>query len=211
MVTNHHVVDGCAANELMANPFGGNNVTFSKMVSDPDVDLALLKPSQHIAGGLELDAGADPSLGTAVETWGFPLTYNGPAPLLSRGYVAGYSEDGQGSRQVKHIVVNGAFNPGNSGGPLLRVNDNKVIGVVVAKFHLYPAYVKDAIATLSSNSFGMMYNGVDASGKQVQVSEAQVVALILEQFYKTTQVMIGEAISVSELRSFIKSKERELL
>jgi S1-C subfamily serine protease len=59
------------------------------------------------------------------------------------GYVAGYVKDGPDGKEVKPMVVNGAFNPGNSGGPLLRNKDNKVIGVVVAKFLIYPAFVKN--------------------------------------------------------------------
>jgi S1-C subfamily serine protease len=210
IVTNNHVVEGCTAEEIRANPFGAQEFGFEKMATDKDVDLAVLRPSKHLMGGLELGADQDPLLGTSVNTWGFPLMYNGPAPLLSVGYVAGYVKDGESGKEVKHIVVNGAFNPGNSGGPLFRANDNKVIGVVVAKFHLYPSFVKDAIATLSKNKYGMMYNARDEQGNPTQVSEAQVVAVVLEQFYKTTQVMIGEAISVSELRAFLKKKQAEV-
>ncbi len=34
--------------------------------------------------------------------------------------------------------------------------------------------------------------------------------MVLDQFYKTTQVMIGEAISVSELRAFLDKKRAEV-
>ena len=57
---------------------------------------------------------------------------------------------------------------------------------------------------------GIIYEGTDEQGNRVQMSEGQVVAMVLEQFYKTTQVMIGEAISASELRAFLASKEREI-
>lgn len=210
VVTNNHVVEGCNAGEVKANPFGAQEFGFDKMATDNDVDLAVLHPSKHLSGGLELGPDQDPLIGTSVNTWGFPLIYNGPAPLLSVGYVAGYVKDGESGKEVKHIVVNGAFNPGKSGGPLFQSNDSKVIGVVVAKFHLYPAFVKDAIAALNNNKFGMMYSARDDHGNPTQVSEAQVVGVILEQFYKTTQVMIGEAISVSELRAFLKRKKAEV-
>jgi Trypsin-like peptidase domain len=218
IITNNHVVEGCTAGEIKANPFSGQEFGFTKMAVDKDVDLAVLHPSKTLIGGLELASDQDPPLGTAVNTWGFPLTYNGPAPLLSVGYVAGYVKDGPNGKEVKHVVVNGAFNPGNSGGPLFRNNDNKVIGVVVAKFHLYPPIVKNLITALGNNKFGMMYNEndehgnpmLDAQGKPVTISEAQIVSAVLEQFYNTTQVMIGEAISVSELRAFIKKRQAEV-
>jgi S1-C subfamily serine protease len=209
-VTNNHVVEGCTANEMKANPFGAQEFGFSKMVTDKDVDLALLHPSKHLIGGLELGSDQDSPLSTSVNTWGFPLSYNGPAPLLSVGYVAGYVKDGESGKEVKHIVVNGAFNPGNSGGPLFRANDSKVIGVVVAKFHLYPPQVMQAIQAMARNTgTGVMYSGTDQHGNAAQYTEAQIVAMVLEQFYKTTQVMIGEAISVSELRAFLNRKKAE--
>ncbi len=210
VVTNNHVVEGCTKDEMVADPLS-NSFGFTKMATDTNRDLALLHPAKHLDGGLDLaPTDQDPMLETEVDTWGFPLTYNGPSPLLSRGYVAGYVKDGQDGKEVKHLVINGAFNPGNSGGPLLSNKDNKVIGVVVAKFHLYPPEVKRAIDALSKNQNGLQYGAMDAEGKQIYVSEAQVVGSILEEFYKTTQVMIGEAISVSELRAFLKEKQGEV-
>jgi Trypsin-like peptidase domain len=210
IVTNWHVVQGCTAEEMKANPFGAQEFGFKKMATDKDVDLAILRPSKHLSGGLELGADQDPLLGTPVNTWGFPLIYNGPAPLLSVGYVAGYVKDGESGKEVKHIVVNGAFNPGNSGGPLFQAKDNKVIGVVVAKFLVYPPSVRSAIDVVSANKNGFMYSARDAHGNPVQVSESQIVGQVLEQFYKTAQVMIGEAISVSELRAFLQKKKSEV-
>lgn len=218
VVTNNHVVEGCSATEMLANPFPGQEIRFDKMAVDRNVDLAILHPAQSLKGGLELGSGDNPELGTEVNTWGFPLTYNGPAPLLSMGYVAGYVKDGADGQEVKHIVVNGAFNPGNSGGPLVRWKDNKVIGVVVAKFRLYPAYVENLITVLSKEQNGMQYSALDAQGnpakdeqgKPIRYSEAQIVGAVLDQFYKTTQVMIGEAISVSEVRTFIKKHQAEI-
>jgi len=49
--------------------------------------------------------------GDPVTTWGFPLIYNGPAPLLSVGYLSGFEAVQQGDKVVKHLVANGAFNP----------------------------------------------------------------------------------------------------
>jgi S1-C subfamily serine protease len=209
IVTNNHVVEGCTAAEIEANP-GTQVFGFDRMATDKDVDLALLHPSKHLTGGLELGSDQDSPLGTSVNTWGFPLMYNGPAPLLSVGYIAGYVKDGESGKEVKHIVVNGAFNPGNSGGPLFRSNDDKVIGVVVAKFHLYPSIVKQAIDALAANKSGFVFTANDGHGNTTTFSEAQVTAIVLEQFYKTTQVMIGEAISVSELRAFLKKKKAEV-
>jgi S1-C subfamily serine protease len=184
------------------------------MVTDTDRDLALLRPLTTLEGGLVLGNDGDPPLEKRVCTWGFPLMYNGPAPLLSVGYVAGYSEERAEKRTVKHLVINGAFNPGNSGGPLLEEPENKLIGIVVAKYHLYPPYVKEAIETLAYKPHGGFSSGrfsiPQPDGTQKPLMDDQVIGLMLEEFYKTTQVMIGEAISISELKEFLASKENEL-
>ena len=211
VVTNNHVVSGCSIQQLQGFTPSGQQIAFKKMVVDPEVDLACLRPAEVLAGGLELGADEDPELGTPVTTWGYPLIYNGPAPLLSVGYVAGYSADkSQNGTTVKHLVVNGAFNPGNSGGPLFTSRDGKVIAVVVANFHLYPPLVKTAIDVMANTKSGVQYGATNDQGAPISLSEAQIVAMVLDQFYKTTQVMIGEAISVSELRKFLKAHESDL-
>ena len=210
VVTNDHVVKGCKADEVQGFSSTGARIQFNRLATDPDIDLAALHPLGALSDGLELGDDHNPEVGVAVSTWGFPLIYNGPAPLLSVGYVAGYSDDHANGKTIKHLVINGAFNPGNSGGPLFRVADSKVIGIVVAKFHLYPPFVKQAIDVLSKNSSGVTFTGTDGQGKPMQYVESQVVALILEQYYNLTQVMIGEAISVSELRSFLQTAQNRL-
>jgi len=119
VVTNFHVVEGCTAEELWARSPMGKTVSFTKMATDDKRDLAILRPSESLEGGLELGPDAEPSPEAKVKTWGFPLSYEGFAPILSMGYVAGYIPRMAGDRTVKHLVVNGAFNPGNSGGPLI--------------------------------------------------------------------------------------------
>lgn len=41
------------------------------------------------------------------------------------------------------------------------------------------------------------------NGKKENLMDTQVVGMMLDEFYQKTQVMIGEAISVSELRKYI--------
>jgi len=211
VVTNWHVVEGCNAEQVTGTDPNGTELKFSKMVTDSRVDLTLLRPARPVSsGGLELGPDQSPAIGTPVSAWGYPFRYNGPSPLLTVGYVAGYSADEIDGRKVKHIIINGAINPGNSGGPLFRAADDKVIGVVVAKYHLYPPFVRKAIDAMSRNKSGVVYTGTDAEGRPVEWVEGQIVAMVLDQFYRTTQVMIGQAIALPELKQFIKIKEAEL-
>ncbi len=212
VVSNEHVVEGCAANELEALKPTGETVRFKGLVVDAERDLALLLPAEKIAGGLDLGSDSAVPIGTVVTTWGFPLIYNGPAPILSVGYVAGFNSVQTSSRTVKHIVVNGAFNPGNSGGPVFLFERNSVVGVVVWKKTLLSPNVGVVISALrhSPVATGNSLSQRMPDGSVRTISNEEATALVLEEFAKTVQVMIGEAISVSELKAFIKEKERAL-
>lgn len=50
MVTDNHVVDGCKANDLWAMSPMGERISFSKLVTDPNRDLALLRSTQRLQG-----------------------------------------------------------------------------------------------------------------------------------------------------------------
>jgi S1-C subfamily serine protease len=120
IVTNQHVVGTCEPDELQVISSASQRVTLTRAIIDKDRDLALLRPSRNILGGLELSAAKKPLPGTVVSTWGYQFLYNGYYPLLSVGYVAGYREvQLSNRRKVKHVIVNGAFNHGNSGGRFL--------------------------------------------------------------------------------------------
>jgi hypothetical protein len=211
VVTNVHVVATCTEQTLVGISTTNKQVKFSRIVRDSSRDLALLIPAEKLTNGLKLAAKDSPEAGTTVSTWGYPFGYNGISPLLSVGYVSGYREDTQSGKAVKHIVVNGAFNHGNSGGPLLVSHDNEVIGVVVLTFHFYPVEVKQIIDGLSKMESGFMIATVtQPDGSKKQISEAQVTAMVLNEFYEKTQVMIGEAVAASELRAMIKQHSSEL-
>jgi S1-C subfamily serine protease len=213
IVTNQHVVGTCEASDLIVVSASNKRVTVQSRIVDAEKDLALLKPSDKLNGGLELAVDKDPQPGTTVSTWGYPFLYNGVSPLLSVGYVAGFKNAGKSDRPVKHIIVNGAFNHGNSGGPLLVAQDNKVIGVVVLTYSFFPEYVEATIKTLEEahGGFGSgRFSTTDANGKKIDLLDQQVIGMMLEEFYQKTQVMIGEAISASELRAFLAEKGRDL-
>jgi hypothetical protein len=219
VVTNSHVIGHCAAVDLTAvSPVTEEPIKFSSMVKDDNRDLALLCPTKTLPA-LRLSEDDQAPVETEVETWGYPLRYNLTAPVLSRGYIAGYDEglDSQGhlkNPRVNHLIVNGAFNPGNSGGPLIDKATGKVVGIVVEKWGLYSPFVEKAIAGLqhatATTSSGLSY--VDpTTGRTITLMNEQVTALALQELYNASQVMMGEAISVSELNAFIKEKKKDLV
>lgn len=213
MVTNSHVVATCTEQTLIGIGTANKQVKFSRVIKDADRDLALLVPTERLVNGLKLAQTDTPPPGTPVTTWGYPFIYNGTSPLLSVGYVAGFREvtpDNAKTKKIKHIIVNGAFNHGNSGGPLLIAHENEVIGVVVLTYNFYPAGLKRLIDQLANQTSGMQWTFTQPDGSQQNVSEAQITAAILDEFYQKTQVMIGEAIGASELLAMLKEHSSEL-
>lgn len=210
LVTNAHVAATCDETTLIGITNTNQQVRFSKVIKDPARDLVLLVPNDSLSHGLRLSAKDNPPPGTVVSTWGYPLLYNGATPLLSVGYVSGFRTDASTGKPVKHIVVNGAFNHGNSGGPLLVSHSDEVIGVVVLTYHFYPPQVKTIIDGLSGQKWGVMLTITRPDGTTSQISEAQLTAMVLEEFYEKTQVMIGEAISGSEVTAMLREHASEL-
>ena len=203
VMTNWHVVEGSTISSVRAISSGGVEVNFNDLIVDQNRDLAALLPNETIDGGLNISDEKDVSVGTQVSTWGYPLGYNGPAPLLTIGYLSGFNEVRPSGSIVKHLVVNGAFNPGNSGGPLFVAGQDEVIGVVVSKHSPIPPAIASALQALANARSGLQYTGRDAQGNEVTFSEAQIVAGLLRYFRRLIQVVIGEAIAGSEVIAFL--------
>lgn len=205
IITNHHVIAGCVAKDIVAISSVGKRISIEHVWFDVSRDLAVLKPAFELKDGLTLSESINLKVGESVTTWGFPLGYSGPAPLLSVGYLAGFTSYPSNNSIKKHLVVNGAFNSGNSGGALF--SGDKVVGVVVSKHAPISQYHQQAIAALVSNQSGVTFTATNELGAKKTLVESQIVAEILTHFRSLTQVMIGEAIAVEELIAFLAEIE----
>lgn len=209
IITNDHVVHGNEPSQIIITSSYGERVRIKGCITDGARDLAILEPEKVVGGGFVLGESKDLKVGVPVSTWGFPYGYNGPAPLLTVGYLSGfiaYTDENQ-KRPIKHLVVNSAFNPGNSGGPLFASQDDKVIGIVVSKYTLVDPFIQSVIKALSNPPGGFgSYFITDGEGNKESLLEPQLVARVLERFRQLTQVVIGEAIDVSELKALMKEK-----
>jgi|SRR5450432_626074 hypothetical protein len=159
--------------------------------------------------GLRILKDFTPRIGPQFSTWGYPFGHAGPAPLWTIGYLSGFTTTAPASMKaqgVKHLVITGAFNPGNSGGPLL-AND-AVAGVVVSKrLFSISAFQASALQALAKNQSGVIFTGTDDKGKQITFVESQLVADLLEYYRQVSQVFIGEAIAAEELIAFLNAHQ----
>lgn len=170
-----------------------------------DLDLAILALQPKLAATpLEISARTDVAIGTQVTTWGFPSGYAGRAPLLSVGYLSGLQAMAKPSgRTITQWVVNAAFNGGNSGGPLVDLETGEVIGVVSSKLAPISPLAKSALDALDNQKAGFMYGATRPDGTSVEFSEGQIVAMVLKELRNQVQLVIGQAVLLSDLQQFL--------
>jgi len=208
VVTCKHVVQGEKEADIQLRSAYGKLHKIGSKAEDANRDLAVLFPVEQLGNGLQLADSDLRRVGERVWTWGYPLGYNGPPPLLSVGYLSGYSHHADSPdypHVAKYYVVNGAFNPGNSGGPIFCDSPEGVVGIVRSKHAPLTEFVASALKALSENRTGVVFTAQDNAGNKKQFVESQVVAEILEYYRTLTQVMIGEGFAISELLDFLRT------
>lgn len=212
IITAAHVVTGCPQSDIVILTPSGKIFSIKSMKVDAQLDLALITPSETIAGNsLTISQKTEIAVGTPVATWGFPAGYNGFIPLLTVGYLAGIDRiQTQTGLTSLRWVINAAFNGGNSGGPVLSQEDGSVIGVVSSKLAPIPPYIESALAALANQKSGFTYTRTLTSGEKETVSEGQVVAEVLTYLRSQTQLVLGHAVTSQDIMIFLKKEGVEL-
>lgn len=206
VITAAHVVADCPDPTVIG--IENRPIKVRKIAKDPELDMALLTLETPLAAeALPLGANDRLPIGLQVSTWGFPGGYGGAAPLLSVGYLSGvdYHKTKSG-KSVREWVVNAAFNPGNSGGPLIDIATGEVIGVVSSKLSPMPPVVENALETLSQSNAGVAYSVTLPDGKKESVNEGRVIALVLRYLRDQVQLVIGKVVPAGDLRAFLASQ-----
>lgn len=127
LVTNHHVIEGCGAVEVIASD-GRRPATVVDSVQQ--IDLALLRVYGLRGGVAALRTQSPALLGESATVFGFPL---GGALSSTGNFTTGVVSSLRGLRDAAgEIQITAPVQPGNSGGPVLD-RAGAVIGVVQGK------------------------------------------------------------------------------
>ncbi len=203
VITAGHVVGCAASSNIFAITAFGNRCEFTNVIVDTNLDLALLQPAIPIQlQALELRTVEGIRIGSQVTTWGFPFGYTGSAALVISGIISGQEQ--QPAWPHWRWVINGALNSGNSGGPLINVEDGKVIGVVVSKMAPLPPRIEYELSALD-----MPHPGVSTliealpDGSKRETTEAKIITDVLKFLRSQTQLVIGHAVTTVDLGPFL--------
>jgi hypothetical protein len=207
VITAEHVISGCDDRTIEIKTASGRSVRASVSSSDRTFDLALLDVDGKIEEGAFTISGASRiKKGSPVSTWGYPAGYTGTDPLLITGHYSGKAptKTYDDTAAVTRLIVNAAINSGNSGGPLINVKDGRVIGVVVSKMAPLPAYISDYLELLEVDDHGDKVVTRKPDGSRGEMTQGQIIAEVLEYLRKQTQMVIGHAVILGDLRAFLK-------
>ena len=130
ILTSLHVVQNSSSIEVTFADGSKSSATI--VTSEPDNDIAVIRPAQPAANIAPAVLGGSVQVGDEVYASGNPF---GLVGSISAGVVSGLDRSFKrpNSDQVLHglIQVDSAVNPGNSGGPLVD-RDGRVVGIVAA-------------------------------------------------------------------------------
>ena len=160
VITNAHVVDGCATPQLI---FGlASPVSARVLATDTANDLALLKGDLMPSRAASLRVGV--KVGEEIAAFGYPLlgllSTSGNFTVGNVSAITGLGDD------TRYLQISAPVQSGNSGGPVLDHSGN-VVGVVVSK--LDAIKVAEATNDVAQNvNFAIkttvLTNFLDASG-----------------------------------------------
>jgi S1-C subfamily serine protease len=204
VITAQHVISNATV-IIVRTPAGDVRIHSEKVKSSEEMDLALLIPETPIKGEpLPLSTNVSLKVGSSVITWGYPGGYTGAKPLLCAGVLGGVARAPNG---LPTLVVNAAFNAGNSGGPLLDANDGSVAGVVISKMAPLPVHIQN-IFTVLKNQGGGIGGGASVrmpDGRLLKMQH-ELIAEVLEFLRSQTQLVVGYAVNTANLRIFLEAR-----
>ncbi len=129
VVTNAHVIK--LADEIVVMTNSGELAQVTRVLVDPETDIALLETSLRLNKDLPIQTNGNDRVGDLVFTIGNPF---GIGQSVSMGVISATGRQQPGlTRLTDFIQTDAAINPGNSGGALINA-DGKVIGMNTAIF-----------------------------------------------------------------------------
>ena len=102
---------------------------------DPIRDICILKVDASSVSSLTIGGAGDVNVAENVAVFGYPHCLNGRNVLTYQNTVIGAKVLIESSGiKSKHLILNIQTRPGQSGSPILRPSDNKLIGMIIGSY-----------------------------------------------------------------------------
>lgn len=102
---------------------------------DPFHDLAVLKADVNATPNVVVGGADDAPVGTEIAIFGFPHADHGRMVLTQQDAAIGARVlIASGGIKAKHLVLNTQARPGQSGSPIFRRSDGRLVGVLVGSY-----------------------------------------------------------------------------
>jgi S1-C subfamily serine protease len=122
IITNHHVIDH--ADEITVTLTDGRILRATRVGSDPDFDLALIRVQADSLPSIPFGDSSQLEVGDIVLAVGYPANM---AQSVTSGIVGGLHRTNIGIEQHENFIqTDAAVYPGNSGGALININGDLV-------------------------------------------------------------------------------------
>ena len=113
----------------------GKTMPVSIYKVDPIRDICILQIEQNVFSDLVIGGSDDTSVGENVGIVGFPHCVNGRNVLTYQSTEIGAKVLIESSGiKSKHLILNIQTRPGQSGSPIFRISDSRVIGMIIGSY-----------------------------------------------------------------------------
>jgi len=201
VVTNSHVIINDQNAENLVQFDDGTEKQCTEIIhNDPEHDFIMLRIEEGHYPAIDLGNYEEVEEGDDIYFGGYPLrsshfTINGG--IVSSKFI---------ESNIRLIQIDGSVNSGNSGGPLLNMDD-KVVGIVTEKAGgIDKKLLKISSAIKNRPGTGMRIVYAKGSPNEFSVDPQQALADVIQIIHDYTSLGIGYAFSIE----YVKSKLEEL-
>ena len=114
---------------------GGNTIPVSIFKVDPIRDICILKVNQNVLSDLVLGSSDNVNVSENLGIIGYPHCVNGRNVLTYQNTVVGAKVLIEASGiKSKHLILNIQTRPGQSGSPIFKLSDSKVVAMIIGSY-----------------------------------------------------------------------------
>jgi len=202
LVTNNHVyvAPGAINVELRFVNEDGHTTRATKTISDYAI-LNLEDEEFNIVPSLTLADSSTVNIGQRIAVLGFQFEQSNLS--IKQGILSSrFTKVG-----VKYMQIDASVNQGNSGGPLINIDNNRVVGIVTRKHTGLTNAFDDLIQSYNANTQALQaVQGIIGFGAidpiQVLIIGQNQMKLTAEQMRRSANVGIGYAYELDEINQF---------